>query len=253
MNTNNPWDAQTYDQRHGFVARYGEDLLPLLNAQSGERILDLGCGTGSLTAQIAATGATIIGLDASPEMLARARAEHPDIEFEEGNARHFSFPEPFDAVFSNAALHWIPEAGEVIASVAENLNPGGRFVAEMGGQGNVAALHRALAEAARAQNAPDFGVERHFFPSPAVYATLLEEHGFEVRMITLFDRPTPLAGSDGAKNWLQQFCAFYLEILPSELAEAVLNEAQERLRPILHGENGWFADYRRLRFVAVVK
>ena len=134
------WDPELYDRNHGFVTHFGIDLLPLLDPQPGERILDWGCGTGHLTAQIAESGADVIGLDSSPEMVAGARAAYPDLSFQPGDAANFSFATPFDAIFSNAALHWIPTPEAVIACVWRALKPGGRFVAESGGKGNAATL-----------------------------------------------------------------------------------------------------------------
>jgi trans-aconitate methyltransferase len=183
-------------------------------------------------------------------MLAQARAAYPKLELHQGDGRDFDFPEPFDAVFTNATLHWIPEADAVLAAVHRNLKPGGRFVGEFGGHGNVATLHQSLAQAATELALPAFEPHHtHFFPTPADYATRLERAGFEVNLITLFDRPTPLEGPHGGRNWLQQFCAFYLENLTDEQREAVLDRAEEIMRPKLYRDGGWFADYRRLRFV----
>lgn len=244
------WNANSYDQNHPFVWQMGAGVVELLAPQAGESVLDLGCGTGHLTAQIAASGARVVGFDASPEMLQKARAGHPGLDFRLADARDFDFPERFDAVFSNAALHWIHEPTRAIERVAHHLKPGGRFVAEMGGRGNVAALETALRDAARALGLPRFG-DFNYFPRLGEYAGLLEAGGFEVAFATLFDRPTPLDGPRGARNWLVQFRGAYLDALDDAAREAVLDEAETRLRPILHREGGWFADYRRLRFMAV--
>jgi trans-aconitate methyltransferase len=123
------WDPQLYDSKHSFVTHFGGDLLPLLDPQPGDRILDLGCGTGHLSAQIAASGAAVVGIDHSPDMIAQAQATYPDLTFIEADAANFTFEQPFDAVFSNAALHWIPTPERVIACVWQALKPGGRFSA----------------------------------------------------------------------------------------------------------------------------
>ena len=244
------WNTETYDQNHDFVWQMGEGVVELLNPQNGEWILDLGCGTGHLTSQIAEFGALVVGFDASASMIETARHNYPHLDFRLADARDFGFFERFDAVFSNAALHWIHESEKPIARVALHLKTGGRFVAEMGGQGNIAALETALRDSARALGLPDFE-DFNYFPSIGQYAAQLEKGGFEVRSATLFDRPTPLDGENGARNWLLQFRGAYLDALKIDERESVLDEAEERLRPILYREGNWFADYRRLRFVAV--
>lgn len=244
------WNTQTYDQNHDFVWQMGEGVVELLNPQPGEVVLDLGCGTGHLMARIAAAGARVIGFDPSSAMLESARRRYPQLEWRAADARDFDFPERCDAVFSNAALHWIHEPDAVIERVAHHLKTGGRFVAEMGGQGNVAALEGALRDAASALGLPPFAAF-NYFPSIGEYAARLERGGLETRFAALFDRPTPLDGEDGPRHWFEQFRAAYLDTLSPAQRDAVLEEATARLRPVLRRENGWFADYRRLRFVAV--
>lgn len=243
------WNPNLYDQNHDFVWQMGAGVVDLLKPQAGEQILDLGCGTGHLTAQIAATGAQVVGFDSSGEMLEKARHNFPDLDFRQADARDFDFAGRFDAVFSNATLHWIHEPTRVIERVYHHLQPGGRFVAEFGGKGNVAALETALGDAARSLGLPAFG-DFNYFPRLGEYAALLETGGLEVRFATLFDRPTPLDGPHGARNWLIQFRGAYLDTLQVAERAAVLDEAEERLRPILSQNGGWFADYRRLRFAA---
>lgn len=243
------WDAKLYDQTHDYVWQMGAGVIELLAPQPDETILDLGCGTGHLSAQIAASGARVVGFDASIEMLETARNSFPDLDFRVADARDFRFEERFDATFSNAALHWIHEPELVIERVFHHLKPGGRFVAEMGGKGNVAALESALRDAALALGLPAFE-DFNYFPSIGEYTTLLEAGGFEVSFATHFDRPTPLDGPRGARNWMIQFRGAYLEKLESAAREAVLDEAEKRARPLLWKDGAWFADYRRLRFVA---
>jgi trans-aconitate methyltransferase len=244
------WNTELYDCNHDFVWQMGAGVVELLNPQKGEAILDLGCGTGHLTAQIADSGAHIIGFDASQSMIETAHKNYSNLDLRLADARFFDFDERFDAVFSNATLHWIHESEKPIARVAHHLKTGGRFVAEMGGQGNVAALETALRDAAQSLSLPAFE-DFNYFPSIGQYTAQLEAGGFEVRFATLFDRPTPLDGENGARNWLIQFRGAYLDTLESESREAVLDEAQRRLHPILFQNGQWFADYRRLRFVAV--
>jgi trans-aconitate methyltransferase len=222
----------------------------LLAPKPGERILDLGCGTGHLTAQIAQAGATVVGLDHSAEMLEQASSAYPRLEFMKGDASDFTFTEPFDAIFSNAVLHWIRPPEAVIRCVRDALRPGGRFVAEFGGRGNVQRVLAVLREAAEQMGiAPD--LPQSYFPSLAEYATLLEGAGLEVRSAVLFDRPTPLEGADGLRHWVKMFRRPTLESLPAERREEFLQAVEEAARPELFRDGGWVADYRRLRVVAV--
>src|SRR5579863_5676315 len=135
--TTTDWDAKQYQQRHAYVFEYGKAVLGLLSPQKGERILDLGCGSGQLTSAIADAGASVMGMDSSPEMLAEARAHYPAIEFRLGDAADFALESPVDAVFSNAVLHWVKDAAGAARCIARALKPGGRFVTEFGGHGNI--------------------------------------------------------------------------------------------------------------------
>jgi trans-aconitate methyltransferase len=244
------WDAGLYDNRHAFVWQHGSSLVDLLQPAAGERILDLGCGTGHLTARLAEAGAEVVGLDSSQAMLEQARAAYPGLEFVQGDARAFHFDRPFDAVFSNAALHWIREAEAVVRRVHDSLRPGGRFVAELGGRGNVSAIRAALRTAADRLGVP-LDEPAWYFPGVAEYAGLLEAAGLEVRHASLFDRPTPLEGADGLRAWVRMFAGQALAALPEERHEEFLAATEAAARPVLFRDGGWFADYRRLRIVAV--
>lgn len=250
MSDGTRWDAGLYEARHAFVWERGAELVQLLAPQSGERVLDLGCGTGRLTAQLAATGARVVGLDRSAEMLAKARAADPQLEWIEGDARAFTFAEPFDAILSNAVLHWVRPPEAVARCIHAALKPGGRFVAELGGRGNVArivAAARAVADhLGLALTLPDW-----YFPTAAEYATLLEAAGLEVQAALLFDRPTPLKGAVGLRGWLQMFCGDALADLSPARREAFLAGVEETARPLLWRDDVWVADYRRVRVIAV--
>ena len=242
------WDAARYQNQHSFVWRYGATLVDLLNPQPGERILDVGCGTGQLTAEIARSGATVTGLDESAEMLAEARKNFPDLEFVLGDAASFHFPEPFDAVFSNAALHWVKNAEGAVRSIARALRASGRFVAEFGGQGNIASVQAAL----RAVLGPNADQQSPwYYPSVDEYAALLDRHGFQVRDASLFDRPTPLEGEDGMANWLRMFTGTYLRELPPDRVDDAVSHLVDHLRPTLYHDGIWTVDYRRLRVLAI--
>ena len=244
------WDANLYDDRHAFVWQHGSSLVDLLDPQPGERILDLGCGTGPLTASLAQKGAVVVGLDQSAEMLAQAKAAYPHLPFVQGDARDFSFPEPFDAVFSNAVLHWVRPPEAVIRCVRNGLRPGGRFVAELGGRGNVRLIESALLQAARRVGVASEG-PGWYFPGVSEYTALLEAEGLEVRYAILFDRPTPLQGESGMRDWVAMFARGVLDSAPAEQREDFLHAVEEAVRPVLFRDGSWSADYRRLRIVAV--
>jgi trans-aconitate methyltransferase len=240
------WDTQAYDRDFAFVSAYGAELLDWLDAQPGETILDLGCGNGELAAKIADTGATVIGIDSDPAMIEAARQRLPDADLRVADAHDFTLEQPVDAVFSNAALHWMPSSVEVLGCVSDALRDRGRFVAEMGATGNVASVIGAVDQACREAGLP----ERNWpwvFPSPAQYAAMLEDAGFEIRELDFRDRPTRLAGVDGLVGWLQMFAGGVL----ADLAPDVLARAADIARPELWRDDAWWADYRRLRFRAV--
>jgi trans-aconitate methyltransferase len=241
-----PWNASLYEDRHAFVWQYGEDLLQLLSPKAGESILDLGCGTGQLTAQLAQTGAAVRGIDADAAMIAKAQLNYPNLQFEQADAQSFQVHEPMDAVFSNAVLHWVKAPDAVIRCVYQALKPGGRFVAEFGGKGNVQAITQALATAHPSYVSP------WYFPSVAEYATRLEQQGFEVVFATLRDRPTPLDDHEaGLANWLRMFADGLLGHLAPEQQRQIIASVEQQLKPTLYRDGVWSADYRRLRILAV--
>ena len=245
------WDADLYDEKHAFVWKMAAGLVELLDPKPGERILDIGCGTGHLTAQIAATGAFVIGIDRSAEMIQQARAGHPSLQFEVGDARELSFARPFDAVFSNATLHWIKDSERVVTAISSALRLGGRFVAEFGGKGNIAALTTALERTWKNLNLPEPLPNPWYYPTLAEYAGLLERHSFEVTYGTLFDRPTTLEdGERGLSNWLDMFGGSVVEGLPAYLQEKLKQEVEREARRDLFRDGHWIMDYRRLRMVA---
>jgi trans-aconitate methyltransferase len=246
------WDSALYDDRHSFVWKKAGDLVDLLDPRRGERILDLGCGTGHLTAQIAARGADVIGLDASASMIAQARQNYPKLRFVLADARTFRLDETFDAVFSNAALHWIPESAPVIASVARALKPGRRFVLEMGAKGNIAriveVLTSVLQESGRVARNP------WYFPTAGEYASQLEREGFEVQALWTIERWNKLEHPEkGLREWLEMFAGVWFEGIPPKAREGIVAEIESRLRPGLWCAGAWWADYRRLRVVSQLR
>ncbi|MEK0181984.1 MAG: class I SAM-dependent methyltransferase [Oscillatoriales cyanobacterium] len=247
------WNSALYEGNHAFVWQYGESLLELLAPTTGEHILDLGCGTGQLTAKIAESGAFVHGIDSSLSMITQARANYSQLEFAVADARDFQVEQPLDAVFSNAVLHWIKQPDAVINCVEKALKPGGRFVAEFGGKGNVGAIVRALLSVLS-----EIGCESPaslnpwYFPSVGEYAGLLEKQGFEVGYGVLFDRPTPLAGGDaGMVNWIEMFAGGFFSGLSEEVRSHAIQQVEHRLRSTQYRDGNWMADYRRIRVVAV--
>lgn len=246
----NQWNSNLYESNHAFVWESARSLIELLAPQSRERILDLGCGTGQLTAQIADRGAEVVGIDAAATMVEKARQNYPHLRFVAADARSFHLEQPFDAVFSNAALHWIPEADAVIRCMHQALKPSGRLVAEFGGKGNVQAIVSALYDVLEANNASP-SVNPWYFPSIGEYASRLEQQGFQVVNAMLFDRPTPLLGDAAMANWIQMFASCFLEDLAVDQQTQIINSVEQRLQPVLYHQGTWTADYRRLRIVAI--
>ncbi len=239
------WDPRQYAEKARFVTRLGAPVLGLLAPRPGERILDLGCGDGPLTASLAALGCEVVGVDASAEMVAAAQALGVDARVMDGEA--LAFDAEFDAVFSNAALHWMRDGAAVVAGVRRALRPGGRFVGEFGGAGNIAAIVRALNEERGRQGLP--AVFPWFNPGPAGYSALLQSHGFQVVVMEHFPRPTVLPGS--IRDWLATFAGAFTQDLPAGGTGSFLDHVTEALRPQLQGADGlWTADYQRLRFAA---
>jgi trans-aconitate methyltransferase len=244
------WDAHAYGRNGAFVHELAGGVLEWLNPQMGEFILDLGCGDGQLTQRVAATGANVLGVDASVDMVAAARER--GIEAEQANAESLPFHEAtFDAVFSNAALHWVRDQDAMLAQVHRVLKPGGRFVAEMGGHGNIAAIRVALVAVLERHGYGDREDGINYYPTAESYAERLKRHGFRVEQMAIIPRPTKLAES-GMEGWLRTFRRGVLNGLPQDVREAVVEETSELLALALRDETGnWVADYVRLRFVAI--
>lgn len=243
------WDAEAYGQHGAFVHGLAGGVLEWLAPQPGERILDLGCGDGQLSQRIASSGARVVGLDASPQMAAAARTR--GIAVDEGSAESMPYADQsFDAVFSNAALHWVRGQDAMLAEVHRVLRPGGRFVVEMGGHGNVAAILVALMAVLARYGHGDLENEVNYYPTAEAYTRRLERAGFRVERMALIPRPTLLA-EGGMAEWLRTFRRGVLDSLPEELRETVIAETTALLAEALRDEDGnWVADYVRLRFVA---
>lgn len=241
----NTWARETYRQNAAYVPALGAAVFELLNPQAGERILDLGCGEGTLTEKIAGTGAEVVGIDASGEMIAGAKARGLDARLMD--AEQLRFEHEFDGVFSNAVLHWVRDHDAMLEGVHRALKPGGRFVAEFGGHGNLAAIQVAI-RSVLARRGWNTNILR-YYATETEYAGRLERHGFLVQQIALIPRPTPLP--TGIRGWLDTFERATLDRIPPEELESFLQEVEDLLRAeICDREGNWTAHYVRLRFKA---
>ena len=242
----NEWKAEAYATHARFVSDLGGPVLELLAPKSGERILDLGCGDGALTEKIVEAGCTVVGVDASEDMALAACARGIDARVMD--ATRLSFNAEFDAVFSNAAMHWMKDQSAVVAGVARALRPRGRFAGEFGGFANVAAISTAIRAVLAKRGIDAEMLNPWIFPTAEEFHVVLEANGFEVRLSALIPRPTPLPTD--MRGWLQTFARPFFRGLPDE--ESALDETVELLRPSLCDRAGrWTADYVRLRFLAV--
>jgi trans-aconitate methyltransferase len=248
------WNAILYNDKHSFVAKYGEDVMGWLAPQKDEQVLDVGCGTGTLTEKISESGAIVTGIDTSLEMISKAKQAYPLIKFFVKDATDFSFNEKFDAAFSNATFHWIQNHSKAIKCIYDSLKPGGRFVYEMGAKHNIEKIHNAVKSVFTDEGFHDnTKVEINYFSSAAEQAVLLEKSGFTISNIIQFERPTELIGEDGMKNWLIQFCQPFLNNISKDKTEDILGKAVDLLKQTNYENGKWYADYLRLRIKAIKK
>ena len=249
MNQN--WNSSKYTSDFSFVHNYGNDVLELIDTAGVKDVLDLGCGNGALTNVLAGKGFSVIGMDASEEMLEIARSNYPGIPFIRADAVDFALESPVDVVFSNAVFHWIDRADQprMLECVYRALRKGGQFVFEMGGLGNNALIHGALADSFR-QCGYSYQIP-FYFPSVGEYARMLEYAGFQVRFAVLFDRPTKLKGENGLTDWINMFVKNPFLEIDGEDRDIIIQTAVKSLSSDLYQENAWYADYVRLRMKAV--
>lgn len=243
------WNPALYAAHAGFVPALGAPVLDLLAPQPGEHILDLGCGDGVLTRKLVQAGATVIGVDADPAMVAAAREKGLDVR--QGDARQLVFQGEFDAVFTNAALHWVGAPAVVTAGVARALRPGGRYVGEFGGHGNIAAIRVALRAVLKAHNYRVEPDETSYYPTAEAFRAVLETGGFTVESCAIIPRPTPLP--TGMAAWLNTFRGGLIDAagVPPEKRAQIIEDVRALLRPVLADTQGnWIADYVRIRFAA---
>lgn len=252
MDSSQVWHAQHYDQKLNFVSKYGSDLLSLLQAKPHEHILDLGCGSGHLTAQIANTTPNVTGLDYSANMIEQAKSNYKQLNFIVANGENFLLEHQVDAVFSNAALHWMKNKANVIRSVKKALKPGGRFVAEFGGKNNVRFVINAIEDVLQNLYNIDAKVlNPWYFPSITEYATALEQEGFYVQYAEHYNRLTPMEdGEIGLYHWLDGFASPFFAELNKEKKEQAYKAIAKKLEGELYINGTWYIDYKRLRVVA---
>jgi SAM-dependent methyltransferase len=247
MTPGQSWDPPRYERNARFVSDLGAQVVDLLAPSAGERILDLGCGDGALTEKLVAMGCEIVGVDGSAAQVEAARARGLDARVMDGE--RLAFENEFDAVFSNAAMHWMKRADDVIAGVRRALRSGGRFVGEFGGHGCVETIRRAIHGALLRRGIDPERVDPWYFPTAEEYGGNLRAAGLEVLSIVLISRPTPLPGD--ITGWLDTFCESFTSALPASARPAFVDEVRDGLRPSLcDAEGNWTADYMRLRFAA---
>jgi len=241
------WNPDVYTEHARFVSELGIPVADLLSPKPGERILDIGCGDGALTQRFLDAGCSVVAIDSSPEQVAAALKRGLDARVID--ARQLVFKMKFDAVFSNAALHWIRDADRVIAGVWRALKPGGRFVAEFGGAGCVASIKRAFSQALGSRGVDIATVDPWYFPTADQYRNRLESHGFLIESLRLFPRPTPLPGD--VTHWLGVFAQSFLAAVPDDERSSLVDEVRAWLKPRIRKPDGvWVIDYVRLRFAA---
>lgn len=243
------WNSQLYDNKHDFVAEYGKGLLEFVPDNKEQIILDLGCGTGTLTAQLRNLGSKIIGVDSSQSMIDKAKEQFDNIEFMIYDALDLPFENEFNVVFSNAVFHWISDHDALLSNVHKVLKSDGLLVCEFGANGNIATIENAFVEVCSSLGY-DYTPKVNF-PTCESFGKLLEGNGFVIDKIYDYDRPTPLKdGEQGLANWMKQFFASELAVMPEDVQVTVIKKVEELTRETLWNGKEWVADYRRLRAIA---
>ncbi|MBQ8356573.1 MAG: methyltransferase domain-containing protein [Clostridia bacterium] len=244
------WNAQSYKDGFSFVPQYGEDVMGLLTVPSGSRVIDLGCGNGTLTKKLSERGYRVIGIDASSDMIALAKAEYPELDLRQGDALTFDAGESADAIFSNAVFHWIDEDKQelLIANIAKSLRTGGELVCEFGGCGCGEAVHSTLEKCFQKRGLRYPVI--FYFPTVGQYAPLLEKHGLRVEVGLLFDRPTVQKSANGLVDWINMFVKKPFEGMDEGTKNEILAETESALRDRLFVDGKWIIDYVRIRLRA---
>jgi trans-aconitate methyltransferase len=246
------WNPELYDNKHDFVFKFGEEIVKLLDPQKGETILDIGCGTGELTQKISELCGKVTGIDNSKEMIQTAQKKYPEISFIQADAKDYKLNVKFDAVFSNAVLHWIPQADSMIRNTNRHLKAGGRYVVEFGGKGCNYSIINTLKEQLEKEGLEYPSIESMlYFPSISQYTALLENNGFEVNLALLFDRPTELQGGlSGLNDFIEMFLNWLFKSVSDSDKSIIIKRTMDILKPQIFNGNSWIADYKRIRIVA---
>lgn len=239
------WNTEKYEKNARFVSDYGIDVISWLDPKPHEYILDLGCGDGVLTKKIIEFGCKVLGVDGSLEFVNAAKKI--GVNAVQGDGENLNFEEEFDAIFSNAALHWMTDQEKVISGVSKGLKKGGRFVVEMGGAGNLEKIQKVITE-----TVSEYGYKIKkcwFLPTESEEKKLLEKYGLKIHKMSFFKRPTPLP--TGIKEWLWTITVPLLGNVPEELHGEIIEKIAKKLEKRLEYENDkYIADYVRLRFIA---
>ncbi|MBS4200796.1 methyltransferase domain-containing protein [Bacillus sp. FJAT-49732] len=249
---NDSWNAKLYDNKHSFVSMYGDHLVELLAPTKGEKILDLGCGTGDLAKKLYDSGIDVVGVDKSENMVHFARKKYPHIPFIIGDATELNYINEYDAVFSNATLHWVKPPSQALYCIYKSLKQGGRFVAEFGGKGNIQVITNEIINQLKIVGFEN-NIEKFpwYFPSIGEYSSLMEEIGFKVTFAQHFDRPTPLEGDNGLQNWIEMFANDMFDGIPNDQKKVMLKNVENNVRDILYHDGNWIADYKRIRVIGI--
>ncbi len=244
------WDAQNYKEHFSFVPQYGEDVMSLFTKAAGSKVVDLGCGNGSLTPKLAERGYDVVGIDASEEMIALAKQEYPELKFMRGDALSFQLEEKADAIFSNAVFHWIDRENQekLAENIASQLKDGGELVCEFGGYGCGEAVHSTLEKCFEKRNLKY--PRTFYFPTIGEYAPILEKYGLRVEYANLFDRPTVQKSEDGLVDWINMFVKKPFEGVEAEMKDSILEETKTILKDKLFIDGKWYIDYVRIRIRA---
>lgn len=252
QSTKDNWNANLYDQNHSFVSKYGNNLIDLLALKEGEKILDLGCGTGDLAKKMYDIGGNVVGIDNSQNMINQALVKYPEIKFVLRDVTDLGFNSEFDAVFSNATLHWVKQPKLGLQSIYRSLKSSGRFVAEFGGKGNVQIITNEIINQIN-QSGIEFNMEQipWYYPSIGEYTSLMEDAGFRVTFAEHFDRTTPLDGEHGLRNWIKMFGNTFFEGIDEERTESIITKVENNLKGILYINGKWIADYKRIRVMGL--
>ncbi|PWA11154.1 SAM-dependent methyltransferase [Pueribacillus theae] len=250
--SNDNWNADLYDEKHAFVSNFGNDLVKLLNPRKGEKILDIGCGTGDLAKRLSDCGSDVIGIDQSENMVSQAKEKYPNLTFIVQDVADMSYDYEFDAVFSNATLHWVKQSKQALRCIFKSLKQGGRFIAEFGGKGNVQIIADEVIKQIK-KSGFKWNEEQFpwYFPSIGEYTSLMEETGFRVTFAQHFDRPTLLDGDEGLRNWIEMFCSGMFEGIDHKSKDNIVLNVEGEVKSRLYKDGQWMADYKRIRVIGV--